>query len=32
MQGQRTGKKEVMRLTFQNDELIEKLQFMERRF
>jgi cell division septum initiation protein DivIVA len=31
-QGQRSAKKEVMRLTYQNDELIEKLQYMERRF
>jgi len=32
MLGQRNAKKENMRLTFQNDELMEKLQYMERRF
>jgi hypothetical protein len=30
--GERDAKKEVLRLTFENDELVEKLKFMESKF
>jgi len=30
--GERDAKKEVLRLTFENDELIEKLKFVESKF
>ena len=32
MLGERDAKKEVLRLTFENDELVEKLKFMESKF
>ena len=32
LQGEREAKKEVVRLTFENDELVEKLKFMESKF
>ena len=32
LQAERDAKKEVLRLTFENDELVEKLKFMESKF
>ena len=32
VEAQRDAKKEIMRLTFENDEMREKLNYMERRF
>ena len=32
LQAERDAKKELLRLTFENDELVEKLKFMESKF